>query len=101
MMVVDDGSGARAATAPLPSDTWRGADSTLDTCANCGAELPAGARFCPNCAAPVPREGSEEPPPEKRRGRLANVAFALLLLLNLAVITFAVLVFGFGLFVET
>src|SRR5207248_10681343 len=23
------------------------------TCAHCGAELPDGARFCPNCAAPV------------------------------------------------
>jgi class 3 adenylate cyclase len=39
------------------------------TCANCGAALPTGARFCPRCAAPI-----EQPPSEERK--LATVLFA-------------------------
>jgi class 3 adenylate cyclase len=41
----------------------------MDVCARCGAELPAGARFCPSCAAPVDPAGSEE-------RKLATVMFA-------------------------
>ena len=39
-------------------------------CANCGAGLPHGARFCPNCASPV----AERSPSEERK--LATVLFA-------------------------
>src|SRR6266516_4808412 len=39
-------------------------------CANCGARLPRGARFCPSCAEPV----AERPPSEERK--LATVVFA-------------------------
>jgi class 3 adenylate cyclase/tetratricopeptide (TPR) repeat protein len=39
-------------------------------CSSCGAPLPGGARFCPNCAAPVSRER----PSEERK--LATVLFA-------------------------
>src|ERR687888_2320731 len=42
----------------------------MDVCAHCGAELPAGARFCPSCAAPV----EAEPASEERK--LATVLFA-------------------------
>ena len=40
------------------------------TCASCGAELPAGARFCPSCAAPV------EPEPAAGERKVATVVFA-------------------------
>jgi class 3 adenylate cyclase/tetratricopeptide (TPR) repeat protein len=40
-------------------------------CANCGAELPPQARFCPSCAAPVERE----PEPAEER-KVATVLFA-------------------------
>jgi class 3 adenylate cyclase len=39
-------------------------------CSSCGAPLPGGARFCPNCAAPV----AEKRPSEERK--LATVLFA-------------------------
>jgi class 3 adenylate cyclase len=39
-------------------------------CSSCGAPLPGGARFCPNCAAPV----AKERPSEERK--LATVLFA-------------------------
>jgi class 3 adenylate cyclase len=39
-------------------------------CDRCGTEIPAGARFCPGCAAPV----AGEPPTEERK--LATVLFA-------------------------
>ena len=40
------------------------------TCASCGAELPAGARFCPSCAAPV------EPETAAGERKVATVVFA-------------------------
>ncbi len=42
----------------------------MDTCASCGADLPASARFCPSCASPVTvdRDRSER--------KLATVIFA-------------------------
>jgi class 3 adenylate cyclase len=43
----------------------------VTTCANCGATLPAGARFCPSCATPAERE----PEPSEER-KLATVLFA-------------------------
>lgn len=42
----------------------------MAACSSCGAPLPGGARFCPNCAAPV----VEERPSEERK--LATVLFA-------------------------
>src|SRR3990170_1094079 len=42
----------------------------MPTCAECRAELPAGARFCPSCAAPV----EQEAPSEERK--TATVVFA-------------------------
>ncbi len=41
----------------------------MANCARCGAELPADARFCPACAAPVEDEAAEE-------RKLATVLFA-------------------------
>jgi class 3 adenylate cyclase/tetratricopeptide (TPR) repeat protein len=43
----------------------------VTTCANCGATLPAGARFCPSCATPA----VAEPEPSEER-KLATVLFA-------------------------
>src|SRR5438094_176776 len=43
----------------------------MTTCANCGATLPAGARFCPSCATPA--VGEPEPSEERK---LATVLFA-------------------------
>ncbi len=43
----------------------------VTACAHCGAPLPADARFCPSCAAPVDRE----PEPLEER-KLATVLFA-------------------------
>jgi class 3 adenylate cyclase len=42
----------------------------MPACAQCGAELPEGARFCPACAAPV------EPSPAVEERKLATVLFA-------------------------
>lgn len=33
-------------------------------CTNCGAEVPAGADFCPNCGQAVSQEEEEQPPPQ-------------------------------------
>src|SRR5262245_33867313 len=43
----------------------------MTACIQCGAALPADARFCPSCAAPVERE----PEPTEER-KLATVLFA-------------------------
>src|SRR5438874_10470262 len=43
----------------------------MAVCANCGAELPEAARFCPTCAAPVDR--APEPAEERK---VATVLFA-------------------------
>jgi class 3 adenylate cyclase len=43
----------------------------MTACAQCGAELPAGARFCPACGAPV-----AEPMPTAEERKLATVLFA-------------------------
>jgi class 3 adenylate cyclase len=43
----------------------------MTTCARCGAELPAGARFCPACGAPV-----EAPQTAAEERKLATVLFA-------------------------
>ena len=76
----------------------------MPSCENCGAELPAGARFCPQCAAPVPPGafGNVEPEPTGRpKLRLAErVLFAILLLAFAAFVVFVVLVVGFGFLVE-
>jgi class 3 adenylate cyclase/tetratricopeptide (TPR) repeat protein len=45
-------------------------NATMGACTQCGAALPAGARFCPACAAPVPLEA-----PSAER-KLATVLFA-------------------------
>ncbi len=72
-------------------------------CTNCGVELPLGARFCPRCASPapiVPDELEPEEPPPRARRLIERVLFAVLLLLLAALVVFAVLVIGFGFFVE-
>ena len=77
----------------------------MPSCENCGAELPAGARFCPQCAAPVPPEAFDgvEPEPPARpnlRGVAERVLFAVLLLAFAGFVIFVVLVVGFGFLVE-
>src|SRR5262245_29174172 len=76
----------------------------VSLCENCGAELPAGARFCPQCAAPVPPGSSDEvepEPPARPTFRVAErVLFAILLLAFAGFVVFVVLVVGFGFLVE-
>jgi class 3 adenylate cyclase/tetratricopeptide (TPR) repeat protein len=43
----------------------------MNTCVACGAALPAGARFCPSCAAPA-----DPKRPDERERKLATVVFA-------------------------
>jgi len=42
----------------------------MDTCATCGADLPASARFCPSCASPVTADR------DRSERKLATVIFA-------------------------
>jgi len=42
----------------------------MNACPACGAAVPAGARFCPTCAAPLQAQ------PEQRERKLATVLFA-------------------------
>ena len=76
----------------------------MPSCENCGAELPAGARFCPQCTAPVPPDAFDdgEPEPTARPSlKLAErVLFAILLLAFAGFVVFVVLVVGFGFLVE-
>lgn len=77
----------------------------VPACTNCGAELPAGARFCPRCTAPVePFEtmADVDGAPQERswRRRTESIAFAALVLLFAALVVLLVLVFGFGFLVE-
>ncbi len=75
----------------------------MPSCENCGAELPTGARFCPQCAAPVSPDafGDVEAPEKGARLRVAErVLFAVLLLAFAAFVVFVVLVVGFGFLVE-
>jgi uncharacterized membrane protein YvbJ len=82
-------------------------------CPNCGAVLAEDAWFCQRCGNPVPRDEDEEEPedeleaPTGARGARSplelwglRVAAGALVLLAAATVTFAVLVFVFGLFVE-
>jgi uncharacterized membrane protein YvbJ len=74
------------------------------SCENCGAELPRGARFCPQCTAPVPPEAFDDLEPEasgRPSLKLAErVLFASLLLAFAGFVVFVVLVVGFGFLVE-
>ena len=76
----------------------------MPSCENCGAELPAGARFCPQCAAPVPPEAFDGVDPEPAARPNLKVAervlFAVLLLAFAGFVVFVVLVVGFGFLVE-
>lgn len=76
----------------------------MPSCENCGADLPAGARFGPQCAAPVPPDafdGVESEPPARPNLRVAErVLFAVLLLAFAGFVVFVVLVVGFGFLVE-
>jgi hypothetical protein len=77
----------------------------VPACTNCGAELPAGARFCPRCTAPVEpfeamAEEGEAPKERSWRRRSEPIAFALLAILFAALVVLLVLVFGFGFLVE-
>ena len=76
----------------------------MPSCENCGAELPAGARFCPQCAAPVPPETFDdvdrEPPASPNLKLVERVLFGILLLAFAGFVVFVVLVVGFGFLVE-
>jgi zinc-ribbon domain len=76
----------------------------VPSCENCGAELPRGARFCPQCTAPAPPGAFDDAEPEasgRARLRLAErVLFAILLLAFAGFVLFVVLVVGFGFLVE-
>jgi zinc-ribbon domain len=76
----------------------------VPSCENCGAELPAGARFCPQCAAPVSPDAFADvepnPPPNERLKLAERVLFAVLLLAFAGFVLFVVLVVGFGFLVE-
>jgi zinc-ribbon domain len=76
----------------------------VPSCENCGAELPAGARFCPQCAAPVPPEAfdavEQQPPASPNLRVVERVLFAILLLAFAGFVVFVVLVVGFGFLVE-
>jgi nitrate reductase NapE component len=76
----------------------------VPSCENCGAELPRGARFCPQCTAPAPPDAFDDVEPEASRRpslRLAErVLFAVLLLAFAGFVLFVVLVVGFGFLVE-
>ena len=75
----------------------------MPSCENCGAELPTGARFCPQCAAPVPPEAFDAVEPEPARPNLRlveRVLFGVLLLAFAGFVVFVVLVVGFGFMVE-
>src|SRR5439155_15943197 len=62
------GSSACSVLKPLG---LRGTISAVATCAQCGADLPPDARFCPSCASPV--EHQPEPAAERK---VATVLFA-------------------------
>ena len=76
----------------------------MPSCENCGADLPAGARFCPQCAAPVPPEAFDDvdaQPSARPNLRLVErVLFGILLLAFAGFVVFVVLVVGFGFLVE-
>ena len=75
----------------------------MPSCENCGAELPAGARFCPQCAAPVSPDAFADVEPTRPNDRLRlaeRVLFAVLLLAFAGFVVFVVLVVGFGFLVE-
>jgi zinc ribbon protein len=76
----------------------------VPSCENCGAELPTHARFCPQCAAPVPPgafDVVDTEPPARPNLRLAErVLFGILLLAFAGFVVFVVLVVGFGFLVE-
>jgi len=55
----------------LKLDAARGTIRAVTACAQCGAELPPDARFCPSCAAPV--ESRPQPAGERK---VATVLFA-------------------------
>lgn len=78
-------------------------------CANCGAVLAGDARFCQRCGAPVSRSADDEgvpaagerSAPERTPLDWAILAgAALLVLLAVAAVGFALLVLVFGAFVE-
>ena len=62
----DRTSGARSLSVSIIGATI----GDVAACSSCGVPLPGGARFCPNCAAPV----AKERPSEERK--LATVLFA-------------------------
>ena len=76
----------------------------MPSCENCGAELRAGARFCAQCAAPVPPGAlvGVEPDTSTRPDLrvVERVLFAILLLAFAGFVVFVVLIVGFGFLVE-
>jgi uncharacterized membrane protein YvbJ len=75
-------------------------------CANCGGQVPDDGRFCPYCGAPQRSADEavepEDAPAEKpaRTATIERVVFGALLLVTAAIVVLAVLVFGFGFWVE-
>ncbi|MGD0318855.1 MAG: zinc-ribbon domain-containing protein [Nitrososphaerales archaeon] len=58
-------------------------------CSNCGKEVPAGAKFCPNCAAPMafqqPRQADQTPPPSPGSGMTRPRGTRILILVDFIV----------------
>jgi hypothetical protein len=75
-------------------------------CANCGGQVPDDGRFCPYCGAPQGQAddnpGLEEAPApiRARAATVERIVFGALLLVTAAIVVLAILVFGFGLWVE-
>jgi hypothetical protein len=75
-------------------------------CANCGGQVPDDGRFCPYCGAPQ-RPAADNPeleeapvPNRARAATVERIVFGALLLVTAAIVVLAILVFGFGFWVE-
>ncbi len=92
-----------AAPPPVEPATVEAVSRHVPTCSNCGGQVPADARFCPNCAAPVRTDlATSEGPAELRtqRPRWERRLFAAAVVVLVAIVVLAVLVIVFGVLVE-
>jgi hypothetical protein len=77
------------------------AQETTTTCSTCGSELPARARFCPECGAPAPGATAVAPVPEAETGavpvaRFSTAPTAVLLGLAGAAVVGGIVLFALG-----